>query len=103
MGILSSADAARVTQMLAGMVNPARLAFFTQTLNCERCEPTAQILRELAALTDKIIIEEHNFLLKPDLAAAYGVDRVPARRFGVLVTRPRRSDCARGDRSIHYS
>ena len=103
MGILSSADAARVTQMLAGMVNPARLAFFTQTLNCERCEPTAQILRELAALTDKIIIEEHNFLLKPDLAAAYGVDRVPARRFGVLVTRPRRSACAPEYGSIHYS
>ena len=78
MAILSSTDAARVKEMLAGMVNPVRLAFFTQTLNCETCEPTAQILRELAALTDQITIEEHNFLLERDLAAAYGVDRVPA-------------------------
>ena len=78
MGILSSTDAARVKEMLAGMVHPVRLAFFTQTLNCETCEPAGQILRELAALTDKIAIEEHNFLLERDLAAAYGVNRVPA-------------------------
>jgi alkyl hydroperoxide reductase subunit AhpF len=78
MAILSSADAARVKEMLAGMANPVRLAFFTQALNCETCEPTGQILRELAALTDKIAVEEHNFLLEKDLAASYGVDRVPA-------------------------
>ena len=78
MGILSSTDAARVKEMLAGMAHPVRLAFFTQTLNCETCEPTGQILRELAALSDKIIVEEHNFLLERDLAAGYGVDRVPA-------------------------
>jgi alkyl hydroperoxide reductase subunit AhpF len=78
MGILSSTDAARVKDMLAGMVSPVRLAFFTQTLNCETCEPTGQILRELAALSDKLTVEEHNFLLEQDLAAAYGVDRVPA-------------------------
>ena len=63
--------------MLAGMTNPVRLAFFTQALNCETCEPTGQILRELAALTDKITVEEHNFLLEQD-SAAYGMDRVPA-------------------------
>jgi alkyl hydroperoxide reductase subunit AhpF len=78
MGILSPTDAARVKDMLAGMTSPVRLAFFTQTLNCDTCEPTAQILRELAALSDKIIVEEHNFLLERDLAASYGVDRVPA-------------------------
>jgi alkyl hydroperoxide reductase subunit AhpF len=78
MGILSSTDAARVKAMLAGMVNPVRLAFFTQALDCETCEPTGQILRELAALTDKLVVEEHNFPLERDLAAGYGVDRVPA-------------------------
>lgn len=78
MAILSSTDAARVKDMLGGMTSPVRLAFFTQTLNCETCEPTGQILHELAALTDKIAVEEHNFLLEKDLAASYGVDRVPA-------------------------
>ena len=78
MAILSSTDAARVKDMLAGMTTPVRLAFFTQTLNCDTCEPTAQILKELAALSDKITVEEHNFLLEQELAAGYGVDRVPA-------------------------
>ena len=78
MAILSSTDAARVKDMLAGMTTPVRLAFFTQTLNCDTCEPTAQILKELAALSDTITVEEHNFLLEQDLAAGYGVDRVPA-------------------------
>ena len=78
MAILSSTDAARVKDMLAGMTTPVRLAFFTQTLNCDTCEPTGQILKELAALSDQISVEEHNFLLEQDLAAGYGVDRVPA-------------------------
>jgi alkyl hydroperoxide reductase subunit AhpF len=78
MAILSSTDAARVKEMLSGMTSPVRLAFFTQALNCETCEPTGQILRELAALTDTITVEEHNFLLERELAASYSVDRVPA-------------------------
>lgn len=64
--------------MLAGMGSPVRLAFFTQTLNCETCEPTKQILGELSELTDKLTVEEHNFLLEKEEAATYGIDRVPA-------------------------
>jgi len=78
MPILSPSDAARVREMLAGLPNPVRLVFFTQTLNCETCEPTKQILGELAELSGQITVEEHNFLLEGDLAATYRIDRVPA-------------------------
>jgi alkyl hydroperoxide reductase subunit AhpF len=78
MPILSPSDAARVREMLADLPGPVRLVFFSQTLNCETCEPTKQILGELADLSGQITIEEHNFLLEGDLAAAYGIDRVPA-------------------------
>jgi alkyl hydroperoxide reductase subunit AhpF len=78
MPILSTSDAARVREMLADLPNPVRLVFFTQTLNCETCEPTKQILSELAELSSQITIEEHNFLLEGALAADLGVDRVPA-------------------------
>ena len=78
MPILSPSDAARVREMLAGLPNPVRLVFFTQTLNCETCEPTKQILGEVAELSEQIAIEEHNFLLEGELAATYGIDRVPA-------------------------
>ena len=78
MPILSPSDAARVREMLASLPNPVRLVFFTQTLNCETCEPTKQILGEVAELSGQITVEEHNFLLEGELAATYGIDRVPA-------------------------
>ena len=60
------------------MTQPVRLLFFTQTLDCESCLQTRQILDELPALSDKISIDEVNFVLEPDKAAHYGIDRVPA-------------------------
>ncbi|HSP90650.1 MAG TPA: glutaredoxin, partial [Vicinamibacterales bacterium] len=78
MPILSASDAARVREMLASLPNPVRLVFFTQTLNCETCEPTKQSLGELAGLSGQVTVEEHNFLLEAEAAAAYGIDRVPA-------------------------
>jgi alkyl hydroperoxide reductase subunit AhpF len=78
MAILSPSDAARVRDMLADLPNPVRLVFFTQTLNCDTCEPTKQILGEVAELSSQITVEEHNFLLEGALAADLGVDRVPA-------------------------
>ena len=78
MPILSPSDAARVREMLAGLPNRVRLVFFTQTLDCETCEPTKQILGELAELSDKITVEEHNLQLEGSLAADLGIDRVPA-------------------------
>jgi alkyl hydroperoxide reductase subunit AhpF len=78
MPILSPSDAARVREMLADLPNPVRLVFFTQTLNCETCEPTKQILGEVVDLSDQITVEEHNLLLEGDLAASFGIDRAPA-------------------------
>jgi len=60
------------------MTRPVRLLFFTQTLDCETCPQTRQILDELPALSDRISIEEVNFVLESDKAAKYGIDRVPA-------------------------
>ena len=78
MPLLNDSDRVRVGEMLAAMGGSVRLAFFTQTLNCETCLPTKQILDELAGLSDKLTVEEHNFLLEGEAAAAFGVDRVPA-------------------------
>src|ERR1700738_2085424 len=60
------------------MTRPVRLVFLTQALECETCVQTRQILDELPALSDKIAIEEVNFVLEKDTAMQYGVDRVPA-------------------------
>ncbi len=60
------------------MTSPVRLLFFTQTLGCETCVQTRQILDELPLLSDKIAVDEANLVLDADKAKQYGVDRVPS-------------------------
>lgn len=60
------------------MVEPVRLVLFTQTLGCETCAPTRQILDELVAVSDKLSLEEVNYILDKEKVAEYGIDRVPA-------------------------
>jgi len=76
--LISPADQDRLKTTFGEMTRPVRLLFFTQTLGCETCLQTKQILDELPELSDKITIEEINFILDPDKATQYEIDRVPA-------------------------
>src|SRR3954470_1957114 len=78
MALIAPADQERLRESFAEMARPVRLLFFTQTLDCETCLQTRLILDELPPLSDKITIEEVNFILDGDRAREYGVDRVPA-------------------------
>ena len=78
MPLLSPADQERLRASFTEMTSPVRLLFFTQTLDCDTCSMTKQILDELPPLSDKITIDEVNFVLEKDKAAQYGIDRVPA-------------------------
>ena len=78
MPLVSPADQDRLRESFADLTRPVRLLFFTQTLGCETCLDARQILDELPPLSDKITIEEVNFVLDADRVAQFGVDRVPA-------------------------
>src|ERR1700716_1722015 len=78
MGLLAPADQDKRRESFQEMTSPVQLLFFTQTLDCETCVHTRQILDELPQLSDKITIEEVPFILEKDKAAQYGIDRVPA-------------------------
>jgi len=78
MPLLSAADQDKLRAAFDEMTSPVRVLFFTQTLDCETCLQTRQILDELPALSSRIAIEEVNFILQKDKAAQYGIDRVPA-------------------------
>jgi len=78
MGLLAPADQEKLRASFQEMTSPVRLLFFTQTLDCETCPQTRQILDELPPLSDKITVEEVNFVLEKEKAAQYGIDRVPA-------------------------
>jgi glutaredoxin-like protein len=78
MSLISPADQERLRATFDEMLRPVRLLFFTQTLGCETCLQAKQILDELPVLSGKITIEEVNFVLEPDKATQYEIDRVPA-------------------------
>jgi alkyl hydroperoxide reductase subunit AhpF len=78
MALLAPAEQDKLRESFNEMTGPVRLLFFTQTLDCEPCLQTRQILDELPPLSDKVTIEEVNFILEKDKAAQYAVDRVPA-------------------------
>jgi len=78
MPLLAPADQERLRAAFDEMTSPVRVLFFTQTLDCETCAQTRQILDELPPLSSRIAIEEVNFILEKDKAAQYGIDRVPA-------------------------
>jgi alkyl hydroperoxide reductase subunit AhpF len=78
MPLISPSDQDKLREAFADMTRPVRLVFFTQTLDCETCVQTRQILDELPPLSDRITIDEVNLILEGDKATAYGVDRAPA-------------------------
>ncbi len=78
MSLLSPADQEKLRESFGDMTSHVRVLFFTQALDCEPCEQTRRILDELPALSDKIAIDEVNFILEKDKASHYGIDRVPA-------------------------
>jgi alkyl hydroperoxide reductase subunit AhpF len=78
MALISASDQNKLREAFADMTRRVRLVFFTQTLDCDTCVQTRQILDELPLLSDKITIDEVNLILEGEKAAAFGVDRVPA-------------------------
>ena len=78
MALLSPADQEKLREAFNEMAHPVRLLFFTQTIGCETCLDTRQILDELPPLSDKVSVEEVNLVLDQDRAKQYGIDRAPA-------------------------
>jgi len=78
MSLLAPAEQEKLREWFNEMTGPVRLLFFTQTIGCEPCVQTKRILDELPALSERIAVEEVNFVLEKDRAAQYAVDRVPA-------------------------
>jgi glutaredoxin-like protein len=77
--LLSATDQDHLRREFAAMTHSVTLLFFAQALDeGDACLHTRQILEELPRLSDRIRIEEVNFVLEPERAARHGIDRVPA-------------------------
>jgi glutaredoxin-like protein len=77
--LLSDRDRQTVSAHLAEITHRVTLVFFTQTIGGpETAAITKTILDELAGLSDKLAVEEVNFVLDRARAAEYGIEGVPA-------------------------
>jgi glutaredoxin-like protein len=78
MGLLKEEDRKYLQDEFARkLADPVRIAFFTQKLECQYCQPTEELLSEVSALSDKITLEKHHLLDEKQLADQLGVDKIP--------------------------
>lgn len=60
------------------LTGSVKLVMFTQTVECQYCGETRQIVQEIAGLSEKITAEILNFVTDKAVAEVYGVDKIPA-------------------------
>jgi alkyl hydroperoxide reductase subunit AhpF len=79
MALLSEQDREAVKAHLEPVAHDVTLLLFTQTIGGPETGLMArQILDELAGLSDRVTVEEVNFVLERERAAGFGVDKIPA-------------------------
>lgn len=62
----------------ANLVNPVKLVMFTQSIECQFCAETRQIVEEIAGLSDDVTAEIFNFVTDKAVAELYNIDKIPA-------------------------
>ncbi len=79
MALISAKDAEHLRhEFETELVSPVKILMFTQTVECQFCTETRQIVEEVAALSDKITAEIYNFVSDKAMAELYGIDKIPA-------------------------
>lgn len=77
--MLTPRDEDAVRREFAKLAGPVKLVVFSQELAAaELCRQNEVLVREVAALSDKLSVEVLNLAIDRDRAAGYGVDQVPA-------------------------
>lgn len=78
MTMLKDKDRQEIGRLLADLTKPVRLVYFGQEIECEYCSVTREMLEELAPLSDRLVLEQHDLVKDEALAKSYGIDKVPA-------------------------
>lgn len=78
MAIISEKDQKKLKDVFKSLSNDVKMLMFTQKFECEHCKMTKGLLNEVAALSEKITLEAHDFVKEADLAKKYGIDKIPA-------------------------
>lgn len=79
MVFLTGQNEEEVRKAFAQLHDPVKLVVFSQSLEAaDLCAQNEQLVREVAALSERISVELLNLAIDRERAARYGIDRVPA-------------------------
>ena len=78
MAILKAEDRQKVEHVFAVITHPVKLLMFTQSMECDYCQMTRELLLELADLNDNITVAVYHFIEDEAQVQAYGIDKIPA-------------------------
>ncbi|MBN2378196.1 thioredoxin family protein [candidate division WOR-3 bacterium] len=79
MGMLKEEDKQYIREQFEGkLVGQVKILLFTQKLECEYCQPTEEILKELSELSELLTLDVHNLQIDSEDAKQYNIDKVPA-------------------------
>jgi glutaredoxin-like protein len=76
--LISDDLAAQLKEELQALVNPVRLAVFSQALADPETERVKQLVEELGVLEPRLGVTSYNFVLDKDKADELGIARIPA-------------------------
>jgi alkyl hydroperoxide reductase subunit AhpF len=71
------------------LVNSVQLVLFTQKNGCNNCTDQEELLKDVASLSNKLILRSYDIVLNGDEAVNYRIDKIPAtiivdkRNFGI--------------------
>lgn len=75
--LLNEEIKSQVRQVFEQLHEPVELLFFGQEENCEHCQDTLQLLRELTDLSDLLSLQVYDLDQDDELARQYNVDKSP--------------------------
>jgi len=79
MAILTPQNEQEIRNVFGQLKDPVKLVVFSQSLAAaDLCAQNEQLVREVAALSDKLGVEVLNLAIDRERAEGYGVDQVPA-------------------------
>lgn len=79
MSILKEEDRKYIKEQFdSKLTGQVKILLFSQSLECEYCKPTEEILTELAELSPKVSLEIRNLQIDAEDAKTFGIDKVPA-------------------------
>lgn len=67
-----------VKKILASMVNPVTLKLFTQSMECDNCKHTHELLNDLITTTDKLKLEVYDFEKDAEIVKKLKIAEIPA-------------------------